>query len=244
MNTLKLASQTWGSVDFETWGSVDPETLESADPDLLLLGFLHENKRDVVHWDRMLYHRQTVGILATDVHRNALAWPPLPDGDRIDSYRRLMKWFANYVLVKDQTPEEIEGAVRKGRLYGAFQVFGEPVGFDYYAQTPSQAFEMGDEVSLSASPVLHVKLPQFYRMDPNLEKPIMTARIFKAGKDGSTPPVALSTNQDLVFSVTEAGTYRAEISIVPLHLKKWLGNDPKRFWNEYPLVYANAIFVR
>jgi len=225
-DTLRIVLQSW----------------ERADADLLLLGFLEENQRDLGHWDRLLCDRRTVGIMASDVHRNALKLN-LPDGDRADSYRRLMRWLANYVLVGDQTLEEIENAVRKGRMYGAFQVFGEPVGFDYYAETLSNQFEMGDEVPLSAAPVLHVRLPQFYRMNPNLEKPMMIARIFKAGTDGKTQ-VALSFNQDLVFSVTEAGVYRAEINVVPYHLKDWLGDNPDHFMKVYPLIYANAIYVR
>jgi hypothetical protein len=212
--------------------------------DLVLLGFLEKNERDLEHLDRLLCERRTVGILATDAHRNALRFN-LPDGDRADSYRRVMKLFSNYVLVKDQNLEEIETAVRRGRMYGAFQVFGEPVGFDYYAQTLSQTFEMGDEVPLSAGPVLHVKLPQFYRMNPNLEKPKMIARIIKAGKNGGNQ-VKWSHNQDLVFEVREPGAYRAEIQIYPYHLGNWLGDKPNDFMSEdgYPFIYANAIFVK
>jgi hypothetical protein len=227
--TVKLVSQSW----------------ERAEADLVLLGFLEENRRDLDHWDKMLYERRTVGILATDVHRNALEFS-LPDGDRADSYRRLMRWFANYVLVRDQNLEEIETAVRKGRMYGAFQVFGEPVGFDYYAETvPGTFFEMGDEVPWSADLKLHVKLPQFYRMNPNFEKPQMIARIIKAGKNGGTQ-VESSHNQDLVISVKEPGAYRAEIHIYPFHLKNWLGDTPNNFMSDegYPFIYANAIYVK
>jgi hypothetical protein len=45
-------------------------------------------------------------------------------------------------------------------------------------------------------------------------------------------------------SVTEAGAYRAEINVVPYYLKDWLGDNPDHFMKVYPLIYANAIYVR
>ncbi len=212
-----------------------------AHPDLLLLSFLEELKPDLTHWDKLLYYRHTTGFMATDAHRNSLPFL-LPDGDRGDSYRRMMRWFANYVLVTDRGLEEIENAVYKGRMYGAFQVFGEPVGFDFYAEAGSQTFEMGDNVSLAESPVLHIKAPEFFRMDPSLDKPELRISLIKAGQDGGTV-VAGSLNSDLAYAVTEKGAYRAEIRIVPYHLRKWLGDHTKPFIKEYPFIYANPIFI-
>jgi hypothetical protein len=154
----------------------------------------------------------------------------------------MMRWFANYVLVKNQGLEEIENAVFKGRMYGAFQVFGEPIGFDFYAEAGSQTFEMGDNVSLADSPVLHIKAPEFFRMDPSLDKPELRISLIKAGQDGGTV-VAGSLNSDLIYAVTEKGAYRAEIKIVPYHLRKWLGDHTKPFIKEYPFIYANPIFI-
>jgi hypothetical protein len=77
-----------------------------ANPDLFLLSFLVELKPDILRWDALLDKRPTVGILATDAHRNTLPFR-LPDGDRADSYRRMMRWFANYVLVNDQKLDAI-----------------------------------------------------------------------------------------------------------------------------------------
>jgi hypothetical protein len=127
-------------------------------------------------------------------------------------------------------------------MYGAFQVFGEPVGFDFYAEAGSKISEMGENVSLADSPVMHIKVPEFFRMDPGLEKPEFRVRLIKAGPDGGIV-VAGSLNSDLEYAVTEKGAYRAEIKIVPYHLRKWLGDHPKPFIKEYPFIYANAIFV-
>jgi hypothetical protein len=46
-------------------------------------------------------------------------------------------------------------------MYGAFQVFGEPVGFDFYAEAGSKISEMGENVSLADSPVMHIKVLNF-----------------------------------------------------------------------------------
>jgi hypothetical protein len=219
---------------------------DSANPDLFLLSFLVELKPDILRWDALLDKRPTVGILATDAHRNTLRLVQLPDGDRADSYRRMMRWFANYVLVNDQKLDEIENAVRSGRMYGAFQVFGEPVGFDFHARTDSRVFEMGDTVSLAASPVLHVTAPHFFGMPPALDQPELHIRLIKAGAgDKGGTVVAESVNSDLELAVTQSGSYRAEIKVVPYHLKKWLGDDPTPFLKgkKYPLIYANAIYV-
>jgi hypothetical protein len=208
--------------------------------DLFLLAFLEENATDLEHFDQLLAARRTVGVMATDVHRNSMPFP-LWDGDRGDSYRRLMRWFANYVLVPSQDATEIEDALAQGRMYGAFQVFGEPVGFDFYAETSKADFEMGDEVPLASGPVLHVAIPEFYNMAPWLPAPEFTAQIIKAGVDGGT--VVAESSNPIEFTVTEAGAYRAVVHVVPNHLRQWLGDNPDDYIHDYPLIYSNAIYV-
>ena len=214
---------------------------DAAHSDLFLLSFLWENRPDLDHWDRLLSTRRVAGIMATDAHRNTLPIPLL-DQDRADSYRRMMRWFANYVLVRSQDLHEIEAAMAHGRMYGAFQVFGEPVGFDFYAETGNGYYDMGDEVALTDGPVLHLTVPAFYRMDPKLDPPDLRLLIVRSGEQGGTV-VLQGSNEDLHFTVSEAGAYRAEIRIVPFHLEPWLGDDPEPFFREYPLIYANPIYV-
>ncbi len=48
---------------------------EAGHPDLALLSFLRENEKCIEHWDKLLGTRRTVGVFATDAHRNSL--PPL-----------------------------------------------------------------------------------------------------------------------------------------------------------------------
>ena len=214
----------------------------SGDSDLVLLSFLAESTKALDNFDKVLAERPAVSVMGTDAHRNSLPFP-LWDGDRADSYRRMMRWFANYVLVLEPTLEDYELAIDDGRMYGAFQVFGEPVGFDYHAALFESDAEMGETVSLANdSPGLEVKVPEFYNMDPSLPPPEFRLTIVKAGADGGTV-VAESTDEDLVYVPTSPGAYRAEVHVVPYHLEKWLGDNADMFLKEYPLIYANPIYV-
>jgi hypothetical protein len=210
-------------------------------PDLALLAFLDPIAMDLITFDTLTATRHLVGIMGTDVHRNAIPFS-FSDGDRGDSYRRLMRWFANYVLTTGNDLTSIEDALTKGRMYGAFDLFGEPVGFDYHAEATTGVAEMGDEVALSAKPVLQVTMPKFYNMDPSLPQPTFSAKIVKADPNGGIV-VAQSTGGPITFAVTSAGSYRVEVHVVPNHLRKWLGGHPDDYIHDYPLIYANPIYV-
>ena len=214
---------------------------EAAHSDLMLLSFLSANTPSLESWDRLLADRRMVGILGCDAHRNSLPFP-LWDGDRADSYRRMMRWFANYVLVDEFSLDAFEEAVGNGRLFGMFQAFGEPVGFDFFAETDKAAAEMGDVASLDDSPRIHVALPAFYNLDPSWAAPELTIRLYRVDADG-TALVAEATDEDVTFAVTEPGAYRVEVSVVPYHLEAVLGDDWEQFMTEFPLIYANPIYV-
>jgi hypothetical protein len=213
---------------------------EAGHSDLILLTFLSANGPALDHWDKLLMLRPTVGIMGTDAHRNSLPFP-LWDGDRADSYRRMMRWFANYVLADEQSLPAIEGAVAAGRMYGMFQVFGEAVGFDFFADT-GDAYEMGEQVPLDDAPTLHVALPAFYKIDPALPAPELTLRIIRSTADGGEV-VAEATDQSLEYMPDAPGAYRAEVHVTPYHLEPVMGDNAAMFLHEYPLIYANPIYV-
>jgi hypothetical protein len=100
-------------------------------PDLALLAFLSENQPALDKWDALL--AEGVHITASggcDAHENALPMM-LGDGERADSYRRMMTWIQNHLLVDDTSPEAIDEALAHGRMYVTFEVFGTPMGFDF-----------------------------------------------------------------------------------------------------------------
>lgn len=212
-------------------------------PDLAFLTFFGENTPGLKHFTVSMGQRRTVGYVGNDVHRNSLPFD-LWDGDRADSYRRLMRWAENYVLVKEMNVDALEEAVGRGRMFGAFPVFGEPMGFDYHAtNAAAQIAEMGDTLSLSAGgTVLHLKAPRLYGIDASFPRPELLVRLIRSTADGGEV-VAEKLNADIDYPVTEANAYRAEVRIVPHHLERWLGNDPGPMMKEYPYIYSNPIYI-
>ena len=225
----------------------DPSKIPAIE--LGILSFLQENQRDLQHWARVLQKRRMLGIMATDAHQNVFQ-APSPDGERLDSFRRMMHWFSNYVLVPAPSTglgaggtvddKVLKEGLAAGRVFGAFHVFGYPEGFDFHAEAGGQTYEMGD-VLPAAPATLVVKRPRVARLDPAGPSPELTLRLLKARADETWEVVAEGPD-DLSVEV-EAGAYRAEVRVVPRHLQPWLGAQPEKFFIDYPWIYANAIYV-
>jgi hypothetical protein len=217
-------------------------------PDLILLLITSEDPRYLTRWGSVLASgRKRVTTMATDCHRNT--FPTLmQDGERVDSYRRLMLWFSNHLLVRPQADgswddRDLKDALRAGRLYGAFEMMGYPEGFDYHAEVGSRVAEMGEEVQLADQPVLRVSRPSVRHLDPTREAPVLTLRILRA-IDGGFEEVAAG-NDDLTFTPTQPGAYRAEVRMVPLHLRENLGRYATALLaKDFVWIYANPIYVR
>jgi hypothetical protein len=211
-------------------------------PELGLAAIFGENDADLVRWSRALGVRRTVGILATDVHRNTFDGIS-SDGERIDSYRRLMHWFSNYVLLPAGPVDDlsIKDAIRRGRLYGAFDYLGYPLGFDFRAEVGTTVYELGDEVPAGETAELQVAVPQVSGLDPAGPQPVIRARLLRSN-EGAWDEVAAGQT-DLSYDATTPGVYRAEIRIVPEHLRPWLGLRADLFVVERIWVYSNPIYV-
>ncbi len=226
-----------------------PERLPHSD--LVLLPLLYEDPIYLARWGTVLASGvERVTTMGTDCHRNSLP-QPLPDGERVDSYRRMMKWFSNHLLLAKAPGErfddaDLKAALAKGRLYGAFEVFGYPEGFDFHAEIGARNLEMGDRVGLvpGGEATLVVTLPSVRGLDPSRPAPALTAKLLRA-KEGGWEVVA-SGAESLRVTVTDAqpGAYRAEIRIVPRHLTGALGNYEALSEKEFPYIYSNALYVR
>jgi len=217
-------------------------------PDLVLLLITSEDKRYLMRWGSVLASgKKRVTTMATDCHRNTFT-QLMQDGERIDSFRRMMLWFSNHLLVRPKEDgtwddRDLKDALRGGRLYGAFELMGYPQGFDYHAEVGSRVAEMGEEVDLADAPVLRVTRPSVRNLDPAREPPLLTLRILRA-IDGGFEEVA-SGHDGLAFAPTQPGAYRAEVRMVPLHLRENLGSDaPTLLAKDFVWIYANAIYVR
>ena len=191
-------------------------------------------------WDALLRVQRCVGIGATDVHRNALPFP-LSDGERADGYRRLMQFFSNHILVRDEAPDSIEEAIDRGRLYVAFEYLGMPDGFDFHGTDGIRTFEMGDVVARASGLRLRVATPRVHGLDPAGLQPEVSLRLIRVDTSGST--VVAEGRHDIDHPVGSPGAYRVEARIVPWHLSPHLGSDPERYIMEYPWVTSNPIYV-
>ncbi len=201
----------------------------TAEPDLLVLAVLGEQAPSIANWEALLALGPAVGIAGTDAHQNVL--PVLMrDGERGDSYRRMLRWFSNHLLVSQGDPGDLEAALAAGRSYVAFEILGTPTGF---------SFHYGDvQMGGTGAPggTLHVSCPTLLPGSPRgLDLPEITATVFKDGVPWQT------TCGD--FPGVEPGVYRVRFDIVPHHLAPFLGTDPSPWIKVYPWIYGNAIRV-
>ncbi|MBI3785260.1 MAG: hypothetical protein HY270_17850 [Deltaproteobacteria bacterium] len=216
-------------------------------PNLALLDLISEDPRYLKMWGTVLASGvKRVTTVGTDCHRNTFP-SRMFDGERVDSYRRMMIWFSNHLLVRPESDgswddRHLKEALLSRRLYAAFEVMGYPEGFDYHAEAGNQIVEMGGEVDLASGPALRVTPPHVRGLDPSRTPPTLQVRILRA-QTGGFVEVA-SGPGDLSFTPTEPGAYRAEVRMVPLHLREDLGSDATKILaKDFVWIYANAIYV-
>lgn len=210
-------------------------------PDLLGLVVVDRQAPNVDKWDALLAEGQALlGIAGNDAHENVLG-TPLSDGDRPDSYRRMMRWSSNHLLVDSLDLEGYEEALRARRSYVAFEVVGTPVGFDFVAQTSGGVAEMGDTVPTGA--VLRVTAPRLPADHPADPAPAVRLRLLRSAADGAVE-VAIADAGELTHVADAPGAYRAEVLVTPHHAGPYLGRLADRLVREIVWVYSNPIHVR
>lgn len=220
-----------------------PELLPASD--LVLLPIVSEDPAYVNTWGSVLARGvRRVTTMATDCHRNSFP-QLLPDGERIDSYRRMMRWFSNHLLVRPKSDgtwddADLKEALRAGRLYGAFEVLGYPTGFDFHADQAGGAVEMGGEASIGAGTRLRATLPHVEGLGAS-RAPEIDARVLRAREGGWDEVVRVAGDVDL--EPTLPGAYRVEIRIEPHHLEPFLSSYAALADKDFVWVYSNPIYV-
>ncbi|HEY3354927.1 MAG TPA: hypothetical protein VGQ83_16860 [Polyangia bacterium] len=211
----------------------------SPEPDLSLLGFLEDFAVYNATWDALLAQGRMLGVLGTDVHQNTYPFI-LKDGERGDSYRRMMRWYSNWVLLApgELTPDALKAAMRQGRMAGVFEVLGTPAGLDFHAETAGAIAEVGDEVALGAGPKLVAVAPTVLGLSAAQAQPEVALSLKCNGAE-----VATGTDR-LEYTPTAAGFCRLDVTIVPHHLTPYLGATPEPFVKTYPWVKVNPIYVK
>jgi hypothetical protein len=223
-------------------------------PDLLVLALWSEDPRYLQRWGNVLASgKHLTTTMGTDCHRNTFT-TILEDGERADSYRRMMISFSNHLRIRpnaDGTFDDrtLKEALAAGRNWGAFEMMGYPVGFDAFATKGSTDYEMGDTVPVGAQ--LVVKMPKVKDLDPAREAPALRIRILKATDDeAGFSVVAEGDDDEVTATLAEPGAYRAEVRMLPLHLREDLRLDAftlldalKDEGRDYVWIYTGAFYA-
>ena len=252
------------------WFGGTPVSEGGPEPDLSVLGFLLPNQNQLGKFDALLgAGYRLLPMFGSDIHENSFK-TLLADGERGDSYRRLMRWFTNHLLVRGSgpwTPAQLMDAVKSGRGYGVFEVFGSSAGFDFFAEvkagsgSPASTAEMGEEAPLGAT--LKLRIPNPLPVGEAVDKralAVMTAVVLRVAPGESAAKVVrqqqltaseLAAPGGTLLSIatgdtasTGPGAYRVELRITPRYLLHLLGEEFKQYEREYPYLYSGVIYVR
>jgi hypothetical protein len=193
----------------------------------------------------------TLGVTVSPVIKNLLLAGgeiAMSDGDRVDSYARLMRWLENRVIVSSVEPIALAEALRAGRSYGVFTVFGNPDGFSYRANEGIEMREIGD--SAKGSLTLQLRLPPrpLPTGVPFTPTEAMTAevRATVVHTDASGSKViheVKGLSNYFTTVVSQPGAYHVELLIKPKHLAKALGPKSPLADKEYLWVITNPIRI-
>jgi len=255
------------------WLGGKPVSDGGPEPDLAFLGFLSPNQSQLDKFDTLLSagHHLTP-TLGSDIHENTLK-EPLADGERGDDYRRLMRWFGNYLLLPSSAPISTAGlqqALLSGRAFGVFELFGSPEGFDFHAlamgPSGTQVRELGDQAPQGAR--LRLALPRPFPAALRGSEPLLRVSLRHAPLRGGSAPTSLLRSEEVLSRTLSAddfaaasgpdatpvlefdtagrspGAYRVEVYVVPHYLLHLLGDNPAVFRREYPYLYSAPLWVR
>jgi hypothetical protein len=173
------------------------------------------------------------GVGGTDAHQNVMPLV-LRDGERWDSYRRMLRWFSNVVWVTEEGPDGYQGALEAGRSAVVFELLGTPEGFDFHLNDGVDIHEMGS--SPSSEGILEVGCPTLLPDSPQgAEAPEIRVEIYRDGalwREGCGP-----------HPTEGSGVYRVQVDMTPTHLRDLLGADSERWMVPFPWIRSNAIRV-
>jgi hypothetical protein len=205
--------------------------------DLSVLAFLEPNEPSLSTWAELLVDGPMVGTGGTDAHENTFPGEA-SDGERMDSYRRMMSWFSNYLLVDGELNwASADAALRAGRVVVAFDVLGDPSGMDFALSRASDGrVEIGESVPLEAGMRLVGSVPTL--VGPSGIPAEVTTVVFFTSGDG-WEEIARSGPGPIDVPVTKAGAYRVEVRVTGAHLSPWIG-DFDWATRTYPWIYTNA----
>ena len=216
-------------------------------PDLFLAAFNLDDDVYMTKWGTVLARgHKRVTTMGSDCHRNTFP-QLLQDGERIDSYRRMMSAFSNHLLVKPKSDGtwddlDLKEALKSGRNFGVFEFLGYAEGFEFIAIEGSVTREIGETATLANGVTLKATMPKVKNLDPAVDPPALKLQLLKA-REGGWEELSSITEGTLEYPVTEAGAYRVEVRMIPKHLRNFAGTRRQFFTAERPWVMSSALYV-
>jgi hypothetical protein len=145
-------------------------------------------------------------------------------GIKLDPYERSFRVVRNHVLLEKGealSAETLLAALRRGRSYIAFDLFGDSTGFRFTADNGADKRASGDEIQLSSSGQVRL----------SARSPVKCRTVFF--RDGQVLQ-EVKDSQEAALTVERAGVYRVEVYL------DQLGD----FLKGKPWIISNPIFVR
>lgn len=212
------------------------EDNEELVPDLAFLAVYQQQDVSVEKWDALNATGSAVGVAGSDAHQNVLP-TPASDGERFDSYRRMTRWFSNWLMLDGDparpTPADARAALEAGRVYTVFEALGTPAGLDVHLDAGDTLYEIGSDAAagtlVAECPALHPDSPT------NAAEPEIGAVVYK---DGAVFAEGCGRHE-----VSAPGVYRVVFTITPHHLEDFLA-DETHLVREYPWIYSNPFRLR
>jgi hypothetical protein len=200
-------------------------------PELLFARFYERPSENLSRWDELNASgaRRAFALAGNDAHANVgLSFREQTGeevfGLQLDPYERSFRLFRNHVLLEKNRQldaESLLAALRAGRSYVAFDLFGDANGFRFTADNGTDRRMMGEEIQLPAGGAIKLAA----------RSPVKCRTVFF--RDGQ---VAAEVKDSALaeFSADRKGVYRVEVYL------DQLGSllDGK------PWIISNPIFVR
>jgi hypothetical protein len=203
-----------------------------AEPDLFFLAVLQEQVPSVTKWDALLQRGPMMATAGTDAHQNVFNYEAA-DGERVDSYRRMLRWFSTMLIADDASRQAVDAAIEARRAFVVFEALGTPTGFDVHLEADGEVYEMGSDAPAGQ---LVVACPTLAAGSPHgADDPEIAVTVYKDGAPWQTTCGTFEAGP---------GVYRVKVEMTPWHLREFLGSAPtETFLKAYPWIYSGAIRV-
>lgn len=200
--------------------------------DLLFSTFYERPADGLRRWDdlNVAGRRPVSAVAGNDAHANVgfrLGDRTGADlfGLKLDPYERSFRVVRNHVLLergRALDAQALTEALRRGRSFIAFDLFGDATGFRFSAEGPAGAVSMGDEIALPAGGEVRLRVTT----------PVGARVVFY--RDGQVVRELRDTRR-AELSAAERGAWRVEVYLD--QLADFLGADR-------PWIISNPVYVR